>query len=250
MKLTKRFLLVVMALAAMAHSATAFTYLHGVSEFAPLPQVFSSTKSVSPSASPNVVIHPKIMMLHYSRDYYDKVDIDIILALAATQTARSIERRDSPVAELRSIRDYHEHILCDLDNGSNNNNNNGTDDDRLCIVRFSAPWCKTCKATNVAWERMAEKLTRTTTTTTAATGVTVRFYEVVVGADGSSSSALKDMLGVDRVPQGIIHHPSRGLFGRKVDLNRSNLALLKKRLESYVLDGTSTLSLDGFEGRG
>jgi hypothetical protein len=64
---------------------------------------------------------------------------------------------------------------------------------------------------------------------------------VVIGPAGSSSIALKDMLGVDHIPQGIIHHPSRGLFGRKVDLNRSNLSLLRKQLESNSIDRIDTL---------
>jgi hypothetical protein len=118
--------------------------------------------------------------------------------------------------------------------------------DQLCIVRFSAPWCKACKATNVAWERMTTKLTSHTIASSTNNNnlgpPLLRFYEVVIGPAGSSSVALKDMLGVDHIPQGIIHHPSRGLFGRKVDLNRSNLSLLKKQLlESNSIDRLDTL---------
>jgi hypothetical protein len=43
------------------------------------------------------------------------------------------------------------------------------------------------------------------------------------------------MLHIDRVPQGIIHHPAFGIYEQKVNLNRSNLSILKKRLERYLL---------------
>ena len=153
-----------------------------------------------------------------------------------TSTTRSIDRPASTVTELRSVEDYRNHVLRD-------------DGDRLCVVRFSAPWCKVCRATNVAWERMAAKIT--SAAGPADGGGRVRFFSAVVdGADGSPSAALRDMLGVIRVPQGIVHHPSGGLLGRKVDLDRSNLTLLKKRLEGYVLDGTAGSVLDGLRGGG
>ena len=153
-----------------------------------------------------------------------------------TSTTRSIDRPASTVTELRSVEDYRDHVLRD-------------DGDRLCVVRFSAPWCKVCRATNVAWERMAAKIT--SAAGPADGGGRVRFFSAVVdGADGSPSAALRDMLGVIRVPQGIVHHPSGGLLGRKVDLDRSNLTLLKKRLEGYVLDGTAGSVLDGLRGGG
>ena len=153
-----------------------------------------------------------------------------------TSTTRLIDRPASTVTELRSVENYRDHVLRD-------------DDDRLCVVRFSAPWCKVCRATNVAWERMAAKIT--SAAGPADGGGRVRFFSVVVdGADGSPSAALRDMLGVIRVPQGIVHHPSGGLLERKVDLDRSNLTLLKKRLEGYVLDGTAGSVLDGLKGGG
>lgn len=177
----------------------------------------------------------------YSRGYNDNVDVDVtdtpIFPLTTT-TRLIVERRPSPVIALQSIEDYRKHVLCDIDDHKNDTNN-----DQLCIVRFSAPWCLHCKATNVAWERMTTKLTSHTiaSSTNNNIGPPFRFYEVVIGPAGSSSVALKDMLGVDHIPQGIIHHPSRGLFGRKVDLNRSNLSLLKKQLESNSIDRLDTL---------
>jgi hypothetical protein len=206
----------------------------------------SIATNVRSNSSPRSLdnIHYAGMALHYSHDYNDKFDIDVtdtpIFPLTTTRS-RVVERKASPVIALQSIEDYRKHVLCDIDGNNYNNSNNKIDtNDQLCIVRFSAPWCKACKATNVAWERMTTKLTSLTiASSNNNTNISppFRFYEVVIGPAGSSSVALKDMLGVDRIPQGIIHHPSRGLFGRKVDLNRSNLSLLKKQLlESNSID--------------
>ena len=72
---------------------------------------------------------------------------------------------------------------------------------------------------------------------------------VGVGRDGKNSSPineLKEMLGITRVPVGILHHPTLGISERMVDLDRANMAMLKRTLERYVLDGQmGGLDLDG-----
>lgn len=240
------FVLVVKATVAMTF-ATAFSPL----STSPSNYNSASSRAVSPRSLDN--IHCTSIALHYSRGYNDNFDVDVTdtpIFPFTTTTRTSVERRPSPVIALQSIEDYRKHVLCDIDGNdyySYNRNNRDykydTNNDQLCIVRFSAPWCKACKATNVAWERMTTKLTSNTiaSSTNNSLGPPLRFYEVVIGPAGSSSVALKDMLGVDHIPQGIIHHPSRGLFGRKVDLNRSNLSLLKKQLESNSIDRLDTL---------
>ena len=253
---------------------------------AAMPTISSAAALLSPPSSPVVGIVAArgfrgnergavaLRYRHYHDSYYDIVDVDgdrtslrslldppaapwtssrqmveeavasgcvgsaaaAAMTTTTTTTIRSIDRPASTVTELRSVEDYRDHVLRD-------------DDDRLCVVRFSAPWCKVCRATNVAWERMAAKIT--SAAGPADGGGRVRFFSVVVdGADGSPNAALRNMLGVIRVPQGIVHHPSGGLLGRKVDLDRSNLTLLKKRLEGYVLDGTAGSVLDGLKGGG
>jgi len=230
------FVLVVKATVAMTF-ATAFSPL----STSPSNYKSASSRAVSPRSLDNIRC---TSALHYSRGYNDNVDVDVtdtpIFPLTTT-TRLIVERRPSPVIALQSIEDYRKHVL--RDNSYNRDHKNDTNNDQLCIVRFSAPWCKACKATNVAWERMTTKLTSHTiaSSTNNNIGPPFRFYEVVIGPAGSSSVALKDMLGVDHIPQGIIHHPSRGLFGRKVDLNRSNLSLLKKQLESNSIDRLDTL---------
>lgn len=233
------FMLVVKATVAMTFA----------SAFSPLSTSPSNYNCASSRAVDN--IHCASTALHYSHVYNDNVDVDVtdtpIFPLTAT-TRSTVERRPSPVIALQSIEDYRKHVLCDIDGNdyysySRNRVRKDDTNDQLCIVRFSAPWCKSCKATNVAWERMTIKLTSPTNTSSTNNniGTPFRFYEVVIGPAGSSSVALKDMLGVDHIPQGIIHHASRGLFGCKVELNRSNLSLLKKQLESYSIDRNDTL---------
>lgn len=181
-----------------------------------------------------------------------------------TSTTRAISSRISPIIELHSIQDYRNHILLNNNNKINNNNNIMATASPLCIIRFSAPWCKVCRSTDVAWERMASKFSSaaaaaTTTaieTTTAASAASkpIKFFTVNLNhmnknknndddddgricdpASSGGTSALKDMLQIDRVPQGIIHHPALGIYERKVNLHRSNLSSLKKRLEQYLM---------------
>lgn len=81
---------------------------------------------------------------------------------------------------------------------------------------------------------MASKIAKEGTNNNANTKP-IKFLSVNLDGRDESTSALKDMLQINRVPQGIIHHPTRGVFGQRVDLNRSNLSTLKKRLEAYVV---------------
>ena len=78
----------------------------------------------------------------------------------------------------------------------------------------------------------------------------IKFFSVSLDGKGSVV-ALKDMLQIRRVPQGIIHHPTQGVFGQRVDLNRNNLSSLKKQLEKYLEDGKmgSGMVLDGLHAR-
>lgn len=149
-------------------------------------------------------------------------------------------QRSSPVTQLHSIQDYHRLVL------SNPN--------QLCVIRFSAPWCKVCQSTNVAWERMASKICKMNQqesndddNANINNSKMIKFLSVSVDGRDAATTALKDMLSVQRVPQGILHHPAQGVFGRKVDLNRSSLSTLKKQLETYVGDNgmNSIMLLNG-----
>jgi len=134
----------------------------------------------------------------------------------AASAAAARRRRPSPIVSLLNVEDYEEHVL---------HSPNG--DNAVCVVRFKAPWCQTCRTTNVAWERMASRITKLSSADRR-----VKFFSVEL--DGKEETlALKDRLGIEGVPQGVLHHPARGISERRVKLTRSKLSGLKKNLERY-----------------
>lgn len=151
-------------------------------------------------------------------------------ATTTTSSSSRSSQRPSPIIQLRSIQDYHHHVL--------------SDPNQLCVIRFSAPWCKVCKTTNVSWERMASKLGKLQTATNTNNKhmfsdkhKRIKFLSVSLDGKSDATLALKDMLQIKRVPTGILHHPKQGVFGKKVDLDRTNLSKLKKQLEQYMEEG-------------
>ena len=129
-----------------------------------------------------------------------------------TQTPSRLTTKATSITPLQSIEEYNHNIL-------------SNESSQLKIIRFSAPWCQVCRTTNVAFERMASKLSK---------GGDVQFYSVVIDSNKpeDSKNLLKDHLEVLAVPTGVLYHPSRGIIGR-VNLNRGNLNELKKRLTGY-----------------
>ena len=76
---------------------------------------------------------------------------------------------------------------------------------------------------------MASKLVKMNSSTRA-----VKFLSVSLDGKNEEVVELKDMLNIEGVPMGVIHHESDGVIGQKVNLNRKNLGVLKKQLESYL----------------
>ena len=153
------------------------------------------------------------------------------------------QQRASPIISLYTIQDYQDKVL-----SSSLNNEH-----ELCIIRFKAPWCQTCRTTNVAWERMASRLGKLSSSSPKNK---IKFFAVEL--DGKEeTTALKDMLNIEGVPQGVLHHPTMGISEQRVKLHRKNLSTLKKNLERFVTftrgeDGLqSGMLLDGLiEGNG
>lgn len=137
-------------------------------------------------------------------------------------------QRASPITSLHTIEEYKQHVL---DASSN----------QLSIVRFSAPWCKVCRSTNVSWERLASRIDKMTKTPTpnydgTMEGEQIKFFSVHISQD-EEIIALKDSLHITTVPQGIVHQPKHGVFEEHITLKRENVGTLKKRLEAYVEGG-------------
>ena len=85
---------------------------------------------------------------------------------------------------------------------------------------------------------MATKLSKQSSSTNR-----IKFYSVEL--DGKEeTTALKDSLGIEGVPQGILHHPTLGIVEQRIKLHRTNLSKLKKNLERFV---TVTRGEDGLQ---
>jgi len=137
--------------------------------------------------------------------------------------------RSTSIIKLNSVDDYHRHVL--------------QSPDKLHVIRFSAPWCQVCRTTNVAWERLASRVSKASSSASVPAH-RIQFLSVSVDGKNEDAAVLKDMLQIEKVPQGIVHHPSGGVFGAKVDMHRRNLGTLRKNLERYC---TYTRDEDGLQ---
>lgn len=156
-------------------------------------------------------------------------------------TSSRATQRTSPITSLRTIEEYKQHVL---DASSN----------QLSIVRFSAPWCRVCRSTNVSWERLASRINKMAATPTpnydgTVEGEQIKFFSVHIDQN-EETIALKDSLQITQVPQGIVHQPKHGAFEEHIPLKREHVGLLKKRLEKYVegggrMEGSVGLLLEG-----
>lgn len=72
------------------------------------------------------------------------------------------------------------------------------EEDKIVVVRFTATWCKTCKAMSSSFHRLAEKLHGN-----------IIFVEV---SFSPKNTPLFERLGVPGVPYGHIYHPKLGLL--------------------------------------
>jgi thiol-disulfide isomerase/thioredoxin len=150
-----------------------------------------------------------------------------------SSSSRATRATPTSITSLYKIQDYQEQIL------------NSSSEYELSIVRFKAPWCQTCRTTNLAWERMASRLSKASTLSSKNK---VKFYQVEL--DGKEdSTALKDFLEIEGVPQGVMHIPTLGVVKQKVKLHRKNLTQLKKNLDRFltVVSRTPTGD-DGLQG--
>jgi len=150
-----------------------------------------------------------------------------------SSSSRVTRATPTSITSLYNIQDYQEQIL------------NSSGEYELSIVRFKAPWCQTCRTTNLAWERMASRLSKASSQSSKNK---VKFYQVEL--DGKEdSTALKDFLEIEGVPQGVMHKPNLGIDEQKVKLHRKNLTQLKKNLDRFltVVSRTPTGD-DGLQG--
>lgn len=93
--------------------------------------------------------------------------------------------------------------------------------ERISVVRFYAPWCKTCKAAEAHFYKLAADFVENG----------VQFVEVPVT---KANAYLHEGLGVPSLPWVHIYHPDAGLCEERT-MSKKHFDKVRKCLECYVL---------------
>lgn len=100
--------------------------------------------------------------------------------------------------------------------------------EHMVVVRFFAPWCKSCKAAMPLFKKMAWD-----------NSPNVKFVEVPLTKE---TAYIHEGLGVPSVPFGHIYHPDVGLV-EEMKINKKVFKEFRETLENYVR-GSCDLPLD------
>lgn len=122
------------------------------------------------------------------------------------------------VREVTSLQDYKESVV--------------QADEELVVVKFYAKWCKSCKAMDPLYKRLA-----------AQHKDRVKFVQVPVGPD---TVMIHQGLGVPSVPYGHIYHKEAGLV-EELRIKKQNFGNFENVLQTYV-DGQCEFPEEGDEG--
>lgn len=93
------------------------------------------------------------------------------------------------------------------------------EEERIVVVRFFAPWCRSCKAAQPLFKKMVSQYSPS-----------VKFVEVPLTKE---TAYIHEGLGVPSVPFGHIYHPEVGLVEEK-KINKRVFKEFCEGLESYV----------------
>ena len=101
------------------------------------------------------------------------------------------------------------------------------DEDSIVVVRFFAPWCKSCKAAMPLFKKMVSEHS------SSSSGVdnNVKFVQVPLTKE---TAYIHEGLGVPSVPFGHIYYPKVGLVEEK-KINKKVFKEFREALDSYVL---------------
>lgn len=102
--------------------------------------------------------------------------------------------------------------------------------DQIVVVRFYAPWCKSCKAANPHFKKMASQHSSSP----------VKFVEVPLTKE---TAYIHEGLGVQSIPYGHIYHPDVGLVEEK-KINRKVFKEFRDSLDTYVRGSCDLLMED------
>jgi thiol-disulfide isomerase/thioredoxin len=121
----------------------------------------------------------------------------------------NILKRDAPyppVQNVDTLEDY-KRIVVD-------------EQDAIVVVRFFAPWCKSCKSAHPLFKKMVSEHASSP----------VKFVEVPLTKD---TAYIHEGLGVPSVPFGHIYHPEVGLVEEK-KINKKVFKEFREALDCYV----------------
>jgi len=93
------------------------------------------------------------------------------------------------------------------------------EENQIVVVRFFAPWCKSCKAAKPLFNKMVSQHSSS-----------VKFVEVPLTKE---TAYIHEGLGVPSVPFGHIYHPEVGLVEEK-KINKKVFKVFREDLDCYV----------------
>jgi len=93
------------------------------------------------------------------------------------------------------------------------------EEDQIVVVRFFAPWCKSCKAAKPHFMKMVSQHSPS-----------VKFVEVPLTKE---TAYIHEGLGVPSVPFGHIYHPEAGLV-EEMKINKKVFKEFREAVDSYV----------------
>jgi len=115
------------------------------------------------------------------------------------------------------------------------------EDDRICVIKFYAPWCKSCQKMGVKFRNMAKKegdIISTKSHELIKTG-RVRFAEI----EFSSNAPLCRSLGIKRLPYVNLHKGEMGQLAA-FPCGPSKFPILESKLESFLSMSDEELKLE------
>ena len=136
--------------------------------------------------------------------------------IAAVEKRRVRRKRKGTdvVMTVENINDYKIHVADEAE--------------RITVVRFSAPWCRSCKASRPLFRKMAGEYSE---------NHGVKFVEVPLTKD---NAYLHQGLGVPSLPWAHIYHPEGGLVEER-KMSKKHIGKVRRSLQWYV-DGSCDLA--------